>query len=47
MLTSRQDLGGSVCLEFKPQGIVCTIRTPLAEVQVQTEKQDRAEKIGS
>ncbi len=36
-----QDLGGSVRLEFKPQGIVCTIRTPLAEVQ--TERQDRVE----
>jgi two-component sensor histidine kinase len=41
-----QDLGGSVRLEFKPEGIVCTIRTPLTEVQAQIERHDdRAEKV--
>jgi two-component sensor histidine kinase len=43
-----QDLGGSAWLEFKPDGIACTIRAPLAEVQAQTEKQDsRVEKVES
>jgi signal transduction histidine kinase/CheY-like chemotaxis protein len=43
-----QDLGGSVRLEFKPEGITCTVRAPLAEVQAQTEKPDnRAEKAAS
>jgi hypothetical protein len=39
-------LDGSVRLEFKPEGITCTVRAPLAEVQAQTEKPDnRAEKV--
>jgi two-component sensor histidine kinase len=43
-----QDLGGSVRLDFKPDGIVCTIRAPLAEVQAQVEQQDiSAEKVES
>jgi len=35
-----QDLGGTVRLDFKPNGIVCMIRAPLPEVQVSGEKQD-------
>jgi hypothetical protein len=40
-----QDLVGSVRLEFKPDGIACTIRASLSEVQVVGEKQeDRQER---
>ena len=43
-----QDLGGSVRLEFKPTGIVCAIRAPLAEVRVVAEKSDnRQEQVES
>jgi hypothetical protein len=37
-----------VRLEFKPGGIVCTIRAPLAEIEVLSEKPDnRQEKAES
>jgi two-component sensor histidine kinase len=44
-----QDLGGTVHLEFKPGGIVCTIRASLAEVQVAGDKSDnrQEEKVES
>ena len=43
-----QDLGGSVRLEFRPGGIACAIRAPLAEVQAVAEKSDiRQEKAES
>jgi len=43
-----QDLGGSVRLEFRPQGIVCAIRAPLAEVRALSEKQENLqEKMGA
>ena len=43
-----QDLGGSVRLGFKPNGIVCAIRAPLTEVRVVAEKSDnRQEQVES